>query len=374
MITSRKVLQLLGASFGLAWLATACVRLNEPDKFLCNKDADCNSDERCNMEEQSCVAKDFCDNFYTICPEGQHCIAPHCVADECSSVTEATDCHGFLCTGGVCDKTCLIDCAVGFHCENSACVPGGLVANGAPCTGNAQCPSMHCCTKSDGSVGSFCLDSCPGPVGSSCATNADCASAHCCAAASGQLSCTAGACVTPSQPQCTSNAQCQSGYTCQSQKCVAVPMPKAAGEACSANSDCSTKLCYQNICRGDATTGVECKIDAECTTGRTCCTNLYSRSNKSCSDLNHGCPGSIGDKCEIDLDCLDMCDDYQCTKLCSADSDCGTSSWGDKNGCDDSLFGKICFAGCKTDDDCTINNAGIFCDLNTAGTAKICFR
>lgn len=71
-------------------------------------------------------------------------------------------------------------------------------------------------------------------------------------------------------------------------------------------------------------------------------------------------PGSLGDKCELDSDCLNNnCIGEPggfCSKACFTNQDCGVSPWGVPNACVTNQLGDdICFPGCKQDLDCTSN-------------------
>lgn len=325
MNTAKKLLQAVVAALSVSWLVSGCVRLSEPEHFVCNSNADCESGERCLGFE--CHDELYCQNS-SDCAKDRHCSASACVPDECTDANAASKCHGFGCDyEGQCYSSCFFsdsECATGFVCVDRDCVQGAPPAKGTAgetCSSGTDCLSGFCCAQ-------------PGKVQSTC-------SAQACSAL----------------PACTSDVQCPFGQVCMGQKCV-VPPPKAKepGETCSLGTECSSGACADGKCRGMAGTGQSCQQDYNCTTGRKCCKQPLIQS-LLCGDLDRGCSGTIGDKCEVDSDCVEgSCNDSFCTKPCANNAECGVSPWGVANACETNGLGdKICFPGCTTSSQCTQN-------------------
>ena len=206
----------LGVFFQLlasSWLASGCVRLNEPGSFICNSDADCDSGEKCSQRD--CVAKDSC-AYDGDCGPREHCRGYRCVAVECEASTAALECGGYACLAGACAVGCNdnFDCASGFHCDARECVPGVPRANGISCTKGPECKSGKCCAEPSGSV---CADECsPAPEGG-CTASHDSASGFCCATSGGKNACSAAPCAplpcrrprgrAAARPRCAARAQ-----------------------------------------------------------------------------------------------------------------------------------------------------------------------
>lgn len=374
-MTSRQPLRLLATLLGLTALAAGCVRLSEPERFVCNSDQDCASGQRCAYEGGYCVDDDYCD-YDLPCGIGRHCEQERCVADECTQPTEGSDCSGFVCGGGVCETFCssAYDCASGFHCDAGRCLAGAPQPNGKSCTTDAECSSNKCCLTG---VGKTCADRCPAQSNEACMTAQDCASGNCCLIPQGTLVCSTVPC--SEVPECLNDQHCSFSKVCMNQKCVFPPAPKDTGEPCTANPECATGSCVAGVCRGTSKQGDTCTLDVDCEAGRVCCesTSDYFE-DKSCSELNRGCPGSIGAVCQFDFDCLsDNCNaDYTgfCTKSCSTNAECGKSPWGVPNACETNGLGeKICFPGCTSSVQCHDElDTGFDCYDALDSNAKVC--
>jgi len=372
MNSTIKLLALLAYGLGAALLVTGCVRLSEPDQFICNSNADCDSGEKCLAT--SCVSKTTCRDSGD-CNEHERCANQQCVKNQCEYATAATDCHGQECEFGVCKLGCthLSGCVSGFHCESNQCLAGDLLNDGQACSTDAACYSGKCCAKPSGSL---CTTTCPAVPDDSCRTDLDCRSHYCCKQANGQSQCSDVPC--SAVPECMSNADCGSGRVCFNQKCAEAPALKSVGESCNANSECQGQTCFGGVCRGYKGAGQPCTADAECETHRLCCANVYARESRTCGEVDRGCPGSLGDACELDLECLDkMCvGPYGgfCSKPCTTNADCGVSPWGVPNACETNGEGDmICFPGCTGNQECYDNlDTSFSCFDAFDSNAKIC--
>lgn len=370
MITARN-LRTLAVVFGLG---IGCVRLNEPEHFVCNADADCEDDQKCGYSYDRCVAKDYCDSNIS-CTEGQHCAAQRCVVDECSSTTEAQSCNGYDCQSGVCRTSCgySADCANGFHCELAKCVPGSPLDIGSACKQDYECQSGTCCQKPSGAL---CASSCEDVPDDSCAAAEDCLSRNCCKRPGGKYACSTLPCA--SVPECASDSDCASDESCQNEKCSERPPLKLNGETCKVGTDCRSGSCFKEVCRGTADYADPCKVDSDCTARRVCCQSPSDDDKKTCSDLDRGCAGSIGDGCEFDFQCVenDCNGSYTgfCTKPCATNAECGVSPWGVPNVCETNGLGKmICFPGCTESKECWDNvSTSLACYDAYDSYAKIC--
>lgn len=341
MSAFKRCLQTLFVVLGLSLVPTACVRLNEPDRFVCNNAEDCDSGEKC--VSGWCYPKDFCFSRYDCQGARTYCENGACVQKECDIPTAAQDCNGYSCLEGTCQKTCFGSCGVGFHCDKLMCVAGEVRVNGQVCQADSECISTHCCSV-DTTI-SLCKDSCQSdPI---------------------------------SLPDCTTDAECGVGKICKDQSCVTAPTPtkKTAGESCQLDTDCETDLeCVSKICRGSLAPFEACKIDADCLSGELCCTNPYNRAQRLCGELNLGCRGTIGDGCGQAADCIEgTCENWGCSKPCKQSSECGKSRWNTPNVCIVDVYGKgFCHASCKTIDDCTRVEAGFKCDVDSKTNVSFC--
>jgi hypothetical protein len=255
--------------------------------------------------------------------------------------TAATDCCSRVCDGGTGTcvgsgpaKMCLVapppaDCrlpgqqcttAPGGNCCTGYCfegICGSCYADGATCTGGAQCcstycdPTGHCATQG----GTTC-----GGTGDTCTTGADCCPTD--PTSQKPLTCkidpgkTSGTCTEPAgpaPPTCadTGGACSESSFPCCSpadwcnpDTLVCGPPPagcKDVAQSCSVNGDCCAGLqCFSTDNGGGQIscqpTDVACSCEVRacknsgqsCTPGDTCCSgycaNFISESRPSCTD------------------------------------------------------------------------------------------
>lgn len=352
-----RILRGMFAALGCAWLASACVRLNKPEEFKCNTDADCDADQKCIQGAAACFPKEACIDDYD-CDATQICESSHCIPAQCTQDDEATACGGFLCIDRRCGTSCYLyssNCATGFHCSRSNCVPGAPLPNGQKCSEAAECVSGVCCAKPSGSV---CTTNCASPSNDSCATATDCASGICCHNGNAPGICSATACAPP--PQCTKDADCGSNKYCSNQKCFDA---NATGALCAEPAQCLSNSCVNAQCRGTRQTNESCTEDVECAAGHTCCPT--GSGSKTCSASGGACLVGIGGPCNLNSDCLSgRCIGTApsfCTTACSTDAQCGSSPWGSANACVQNGGGEfICFPGCTTTAECDTHLSATF--------------
>lgn len=106
---------------------------------------------------------------------------------KCTATTKS--CDAYACGATICKSSCTgdVDCAPGFYCKSSACVP--IEGLGTPCTSASTCTSGFC---TDGvccgtalcpAFGSCANPESPGVCkikrGNACTNDVECASAHC---------------------------------------------------------------------------------------------------------------------------------------------------------------------------------------------------
>ncbi|MBK7859425.1 MAG: hypothetical protein IPJ65_12540 [Archangiaceae bacterium] len=319
--------------------------------------------------------------------EGQACGSFGCVEslnceyqpDAGASFCRAPHPAGFMCNGtaqclsGFCNYrtfecddggkpgdpcTAQNDCRSGNYCgSNGTCTVS--VANGGPCTDDAQCLYAYCDQPTS---------ICGAPLDGGCSSNsAHCASLycngqnHCDQARARGESCTQDAeCTTRycsfarlCADRCTSDAQCDGGFCdfgssecrskrpdgqgcdtdhdCLSENCspddVCVT-PKGPGGACTTNGDCTfDAFCLSGTCQARGQPGASC-------TGLDTCLQPYVCIDSKCTLINLACrPGKPGEQCAFFRVCdqtsyCDLSDKLQCKAramsgaMCSSDDQC----------------------------------------------------
>jgi hypothetical protein len=114
----QRLLRALIALPWLALLASACVRIGEPEEFSCSSDADCASDERCSSA-QVCVERGKCQRWED-CGLNQGCAKQRCVPAECVFSSYA-ECGAYACNPNT--KICFTSCSDNSQCD-SYCMDG----------------------------------------------------------------------------------------------------------------------------------------------------------------------------------------------------------------------------------------------------------
>lgn len=314
------------------------------------------------------------DRCPTECPPEPACstIALVGSADDCTARCEVRP-VGCFDDDGCCSVGC--DSESDNDCEN---VCGNeIVEENETCDGNCptSCDDGEACTVDsfEGSA-SECSTVCVNTPRTSCTNNDGCCPAGCTSQNDNDCSCQPTTTCSAEGFTCgTLNNGCQSiscgtcpgGFSCQNNECVATQTNRV-GDACTSNSQCGAGL----ECATDAETGFtdgyctkSCVSDNDCGSGAHCsvvnnngfcvkscggnndctrnayeCFNLVGDSRSECGPIANG-NGQIGDACQRRSDCsggqTGNCltqaaypDFYQgyCTRDCSVDSDCGSTS------------------------------------------------
>ena len=207
----------------------SCVRMNEPERFLCASAADCGEDERCRTSDGMCVPEE-CRNALD-CDRLQGCRSKRCVPSECGARSGYLRCPGhFGCNEaravcyrkcserepcefpGICTEAgmCIAPCVDHSTCGGYLCSGGRC---GTSCASNADCDSTLVCDDEQQCV--------PGPVanGAACKLDEECLSGHCCGFPSGAL-CSVAACTRLADGRsCGLDVECNS-LNCDLGKCV----------------------------------------------------------------------------------------------------------------------------------------------------------
>ena len=282
-------------------------------------------------------------------------------------IATGKSCGAYGCGATACHATCATsaDCAAGYWCSGSACVPaiglgkscgdptaclGGLSCVDGVCCGSASCPAGASCGLS-GHEGSCFLKQ-----GAACAVDAECASGFCadgvCCDGKCDGQCEAcdakgseGACTAISGAPHRSRARCSTDATnvCKSASCDGSERRSCAGLS---GSDV---VCQQPRCdAGTLTPKALCDGKGSCAaaTSATC-------SGFTCADAS-----ACRTTCKDDGDCVEgfHCDGGKCastTDTCSADGTQALPAGGAPIAC--APF--VCRAGgclhsCATSDDC----------------------
>jgi hypothetical protein len=226
-----------------------------PSEATCVTNADCAGNEICGPDSH---CRDQC-KVDRDCLQNQMCQSGVCVDVDMpidaslidgspagTSCTYNHDCSPpLVCQNGVCEVECTVDrdCAVGYACVQSRCVPVGPTTVDASGGGG------------DGGV----------PLGGGCHGTSDC---------SPPLVCKNGAC----EPQCTVSIDCPGGDVCVGQVCVpSVPpgsgeggvpafdgsipdgAPNGYGGPCRTNDDCqNTLICVSGACIYQCNNNFDC--------------------------------------------------------------------------------------------------------------------
>lgn len=271
-------------TYNLFWLVAAVALSSCADNALPNEaqssyDEDLLKDDGvCIHRQKSCkvTGARCCTGFCANSGYGSGvCSAPLADGSYC---TADTQCAAHACKGNVCGATCVAegkickaasDCCAGSFCDSDSYGPWRCRApraDGAYCTGDAQCKNGHC-------------------VANLCASAPACATTG--AGCKGDLDCCAGTCDfnaylitwhTCVAPQadgsyCSRDRQCQSGH-CESSLCTTPGKAcGAVGKSCTIDTDCCAGFCEnatyaQWVCTAPAAVGAFCFADNRCQSGR----------------------------------------------------------------------------------------------------------
>jgi hypothetical protein len=164
------------------------------------------------------------------------------------------------------------------------------------CDDTADGRTMECSARWDGGQG-VCVLADEGALGEPCVDNYDCSNGHYCSGADGGA--TPGRCTAGGQTgePCGYSVDagwkdiCLQGF-CDNRVCTA---PRATGEPCYSNSQCSNGLWCANDggCMPRAMTGAACQDDEECAEGLACAPEGVCAASE-CVNYSSGCGGCGG--------------------------------------------------------------------------------
>lgn len=303
----------------------------------CQSDAQCAAGTVCHsnvcsecMDDSECPTGATCVDDATVgafvcklplgsqCGNSTECASNYCFVrgmgfSACSLCESNADCSAGTCEynwndpyalcvgGGNLGDACTTggDCSTGF-CTNNFC---------SECSTGSDCGAGGSCVADPGGTsGMVCLDG----YGTLCDTDADCGS---------------GACYDANFYKICS--ECHDDTDCPGQQCVfnfgsyAVCVGNAAnGDACTADADCQSEICTNNICS-------DCRTDNDC------------QADNICGDDGSGfstCYGGLRSGCDTNAQCVSgFCYTSgqfweQVCSECSSDADCTTGNctfaWG----------------------------------------------
>ena len=291
-------------------------------------DNDCNgvADEGCLALGQTCTDAAHCTSGHCestaagmICTSPCDATRPGLGCEDGFHCVHAQDCSGFCVPGTVGMLGVGVACTTDDACESGNCVdPGdGFRRCLAACYGGAgQCASGEACAAGPGACGACVpqvIFGSPRGNGEECTTDANCASMHCavragigeCVDACDSLGhcadgfvcealgeslfcvldraqppggvchdmsdCLGGICLTEgtrawcSPSDCTGTT-CPDGFACAmvGDQHVCAPTRALPGEGCSADSGCTTGLCYMGVCSASCTEANDCGAGLRC--------------------------------------------------------------------------------------------------------------
>ncbi len=205
------------------------------------------------------------------------------------------------------------DCVDPLFCQPMSSGKGVCAQNCKPNTSGA-CPTGFVCTpyQGDAQNGVCIAGQAPGTKaeGAACASGKECASGLCI------IEDGAAVCKTP----CTASKPCPAGKTCASipgaNYGACVDAKKAAGEACTAATQCQSGVCTAGKCAATCNVNADCPSGQGCqkpTTGPGTCAPLGSKAN--------GAPCAASLDCGSGL-CVNLGAGPVCAKPCTANSQC----------------------------------------------------
>lgn len=287
----------------------------------CGQDGSCSGAGACRLKAAgtSCGATQ-CQGTTTVV--GQVCNG----TGACVNDASGTDCSPHLCSAGACQVPCASDqsCVLGYFCDLGTCVQ--KQANGAVCSGNAECSSGFCadgfccnaactspCMACGAALKSAGLDGecgpakngldphndCPDDGAQSCQRDGQCDGAGACRlyqqgvgcgpttcdgnSVKGKICNGIGTCITDTNgvscapylcqsggcaTSCQNDPECLGSYYCNAGLCES---EKGPGTACSQANECATGFCVDGVCCDAACNG-QCEAcdvagnEGECTT------------------------------------------------------------------------------------------------------------
>jgi hypothetical protein len=308
----------------------------------CTQDEDCQGgdpclgEQTCNLDTYACEGTPLDDGAACDLGEGEMgiCLGQSCGASTCGDgyVDEAA---GEQCEPpgeGACDAECKLSCTIDDDCDDgnacsgtatcntddSVCVPGEPLDDGADCGDGNVCLAGACITPE-------------------CTENVDCNTAECFGGATcgESFTCEGGASLPDGTP-------CGDGNVCTDGTCVE--------PECTIDGDCDG----DDVCLNGACITPECTENADCTAGSVC--GGFETCNLTTYTCQEGTAAPNGTPCGDG----NVCNDGECVEPeCSVDGDC--------EGDDVCLNGACITPECTQNADCNDDNICIFnwCDVAT---------
>lgn len=361
----------------------------------CTSDADCASPERCIAIKGATEVTFECGTPNS----GGGDVGDSCTAD--------SDCAQNLCQGDVCSGPCASngDCSAGtdFSCEiGSVDLGNGSTDNAQICSAPRDCSSdadcrigevcrvdratgeTTCGTENPGGGGlgdictgdqacgaNLCNDgrfrqACTTP----CSSDSDCAEpGYECDTASiddgnGGTN-DVSVCVAKDPPSCTSNDDCATGLSCaivpnaagDALESVCVPSAggRATGVACTADDECASLVCIDDVC------SAPCTVSTQCATGQLCQNDTITKQSLS-GDFDV-CETLADERCDQTGTCSDgvrMCNDIRNVSsnpqtyegYCGMPNNQASGGLGDHRASANDCRSRLCSAG--TSDECSV--------------------
>jgi len=402
----------------------------------CLTDSNCANPDRC-VATRSATEVEFA------------CGAPNNGGGEgCADCTQDSDCAQNLCLDGKCANPCQQngDCtATDYTCElvevdlgNNATDTAQVCTPPVSCVEKGECKVTEECyvRRTNQGVEQICRpgNAGGGQLGQVCSQDSSCAANLCYSGRFGQVCSTpcnddqdcptagyacltvdvqaangtttsAQICAPEPPPACTSNDDCQTGTTCAivanaagtSLESVCIPSTGklATGVACAADSDCESRVCFNNTCAAPCDSTNQCGVSQACVQntvtksglsgGFDICERLGDQQCTStgactdgvrvCGDLRQDAQGDVaafcrfpnsngaqlGTSCMANSECREgLClgTSNECSVACTQDTDCSAAN---NQVCTTFSFSQnsdvnLCVRGCTDNASCTGGN------------------
>lgn len=308
------------------------------------------------------------------CAAGKSCVDGACVATECASAEDISDCEIELCAGGSCD-TCSdgeqsdgetgVDC--GGACEPCAlgggCVVGTDCVNGSCIGGTCRAPTCDDGVPNQDESGRDCGGAtCPRcGVGDGCSGDGDCgAGLFCAGTACSPVSCQDGDlngaevgvdCGGGACPGCPVSGPCETGADCESRSCG--PAQTCVAPTCAdgiVNQDETAADCGGS-CAANCDPGEGCRAGGDCGSGVCGAVGCAPGTSLCCQAST--CSDGVQNGSEPTVDCGNAaCGLCAVGRPCSAGGQCQTGVCGQNGTCAALVCGDGQRNGLEGDIDC----------------------